>query len=67
MRRTVLALTLAAAFVAPAFAETEKAHEAEQAATPAQEHPAEKAPAQVNDPNWKPCNYNSERDPNGCE
>jgi hypothetical protein len=68
MRTTILALTLVAAFAAPAFAESEKAVEAEhQQATPAQEHPVEKAPAQVNDPDWKPCKYQSERDPNGCE
>ena len=68
MRTTILALTLVTAFAAPAFAEPEKAVEAEhQQVAPAQEHPVEKAPAQVNDPDWKPCNYYSEKDPNGCE
>jgi hypothetical protein len=68
MRTSILALTLVAAFAAPAFAESEKAVEAEhQQAAPAQEHPVEKAPAQVNDPDWKPCNYYSQKDPNGCE
>ena len=64
MSKVLLALTLITALSAPAFAESEKtAGEADR-----QQAEQEKAPAaQANDPNWHPCNYSSERDPNGCE
>ena len=64
MRTTVLALTLIAAFAAPAFAEPEKA---EPKATPVHEETVKKAPAQINDPNWQPCDYSSDSDVDGCE
>jgi hypothetical protein len=64
MRTTVLALTLVAAFAAPAFAESEKAAEPKAA----HEEAVKKAPAQINDPNWTPCNYqDGDNDDNGCD
>lgn len=67
MHRAVLALTLIAAFSVPAFAESEKAERDHAQPAPTQEGTVKKAPAQVNDPDWSPCDYNSESDPNGCE
>jgi hypothetical protein len=68
MSKILLALTLVAALSAPAFAETE--HQGEHQApdlTTAGERTPEAAPVQARDPNWQPCNYYSQRDPNGCE
>jgi hypothetical protein len=61
MRTTVLALTLIAAFAAPAFAEPEKA--AEPKAT--HEETAKKAPAQNDD--WETCSPGVQDDNGGCE
>ena len=62
MRTTVLALTLVAAFAAPAFAESEKV--AEEKAT--HEETVKKAPAQSGD-NWGTCGDSVEDDNGGCE
>ena len=64
MSKVLLSLSLIAALSAPAFA-------AEKTETTAEPRHEQAAPADaqgnVRDPNWKPCKYDSERDPNGCE
>jgi hypothetical protein len=64
MRTTVLALTLIAAFAAPAFAESEKATEPKSTGT--HEAAVKKAPAQSGD-NWGTCGDAVEDDNGGCE
>jgi hypothetical protein len=65
MHRVILALTLATALAAPAFAEEEKTER--EHAQPVQEGTVKTTPAQINDPDWTPCNYASEDDNGGCE
>jgi hypothetical protein len=60
MRTTVLALTLIAAFAAPAFAAEEKAQE-----KATHEETAKKAPAQNDD--WETCSPGVQDDNGGCE
>jgi hypothetical protein len=64
MRTTLLALTLAVAFTAPAFAEPEKA--AEPKPTTTQEEAAKKATSQDGD-NWETCAPAVQDDNGGCE